>query len=61
MSVVVENGPGGTGAVALDLVAKAPPGGCTLAVGFAGANVGVWTGIFGPANMPAPVVARLNA
>jgi tripartite-type tricarboxylate transporter receptor subunit TctC len=24
-------------------------------------GVGVWTGIFGPANMPAPVVAKLNA
>lgn len=39
VTVVVENRPGGTGAVALDLVAKAPPDGYTLVVGFAGANV----------------------
>ncbi len=39
VAVVVENRPGGTGAVALDLVAKAPPDGYTLAIGFAGANV----------------------
>lgn len=38
-TVIVENRPGGTGAVALDLVAKAPPDGYTLVVGFAGANV----------------------
>jgi tripartite-type tricarboxylate transporter receptor subunit TctC len=38
-SVIVENRPGGTGAVALDLVAKSPPDGYTLVVGFAGANV----------------------
>lgn len=37
--VVIENRPGGTGAVALDLVAKAPPDGYTIGVGFAGANV----------------------
>jgi tripartite-type tricarboxylate transporter receptor subunit TctC len=37
--VIVENKPGGTGAVALDATAKAPPDGYTLVVGFAGANV----------------------
>lgn len=37
--VIVENKPGGTGAVALDFVAKSPPDGYTLVVGFAGANV----------------------
>jgi tripartite-type tricarboxylate transporter receptor subunit TctC len=38
-SAIVENRPGGTGALALDLVAKSPPDGHTLVVGFAGANV----------------------
>jgi tripartite-type tricarboxylate transporter receptor subunit TctC len=37
--VIVENKPGGTGAVALDFVAKSPPDGHTLVLGFAGANV----------------------
>ncbi|MBL8384154.1 MAG: tripartite tricarboxylate transporter substrate binding protein [Burkholderiales bacterium] len=37
--VIVENRPGGTGAVALDFVAKAPADGYTLVVGFSGANV----------------------
>ncbi len=37
--VVVENRPGGTGAVALEVVAKAPPDGHTLVVGFSGANI----------------------
>lgn len=39
VTVLVENKPGATGAVTLDLLAKAPPDGYTLAVGFAGANV----------------------
>ena len=37
--VLVENKPGGTGAIALDFVAKSPPDGYNLVVGFAGANV----------------------
>lgn len=37
--VIVENKPGGTGAVALDLVAKAAPDGYTLVLGFSGANL----------------------
>ena len=37
--VIVENKPGGTGAVALDFVSKAPADGYTLVVGFTGANV----------------------
>ena len=37
--VLVENNPGGTGAIALDFVAKAPADGYTLVVGFSGANV----------------------
>ncbi len=37
--VIVENKPGGTGAVALDIVAKSPPDGYTLVVGFTAANV----------------------
>ncbi|MFN0161934.1 MAG: Bug family tripartite tricarboxylate transporter substrate binding protein [Burkholderiales bacterium] len=37
--VIIENKPGGTGAVALDFVAKSPPDGYNLVVGFAGANV----------------------
>ena len=37
--VIVENKPGGTGAVALDQVAKSPPDGYTLVVGFSGANI----------------------
>ncbi len=37
--VVVENKPGGTGAVAMDLVAKAPPDGYTLGVAFTASNV----------------------
>ena len=39
VAVIVENKPGGTGAVALDFVAKAAPDGYTLVVGFTGANV----------------------
>ncbi len=37
--VLVENKPGGTGAIALDFVAKAPPDGYTLVIGFSGANI----------------------
>ncbi len=37
--VIVENKPGGTGAIALDFVAKALPDGYTLVLGFSGANV----------------------
>ena len=37
--VIVENKPGGTGAIALDAVAKAVADGYTLVVGFSGANV----------------------
>jgi tripartite-type tricarboxylate transporter receptor subunit TctC len=37
--VVVENRTGGTGTVALDAIAKAPPDGYTIGVGFTGANV----------------------
>jgi tripartite-type tricarboxylate transporter receptor subunit TctC len=37
--VIVENRPGGTGAVALDVVAKSPPDGHTLGVGFTAANI----------------------
>ncbi len=37
--VLIENKPGGTGAVALDFVARAPADGYTLVVGFSGANV----------------------
>lgn len=37
--VIVENKPGGTGALALEATANAVPDGHTLAIGFAGANV----------------------
>lgn len=37
--VIVENKPGGTGALALEAAANAQPDGYTLVVGFAGANV----------------------
>ena len=37
--VIVENKSGGTGAVALDAVAKAAPDGYTLVIGFAAANI----------------------
>ena len=37
--VLIENTPGGTGAVALEFVARAPADGYTLVVGFSGANV----------------------
>jgi tripartite-type tricarboxylate transporter receptor subunit TctC len=37
--VLVENKPGGTGAVALDIAAKSAPDGYTLVVGFTSANV----------------------
>jgi tripartite-type tricarboxylate transporter receptor subunit TctC len=39
VAVIVENKPGGTGAVALDIVAKSPPDGYTLVVGFTASNV----------------------
>ena len=34
VSVIVENKPGGTGALAFDIIAKSPPDGYTLTVGF---------------------------
>ncbi len=39
VAVVVENRTGGTGAVALDAIAKAPPDGYTIGIGFTGANI----------------------